>query len=402
MSPVTQPAAAGRPDAHLTRARLAVAFAFLVHGIVFGSFASRIPAIAGQCGLDATHLGFALLAASLGAVVVMSFAGLLAGRLGSQVVTAGALIGYAGVMPLLAVTNSFLSLTLALFLSGAFQGSMDVAMNANGLAVEQAGTGPIMSRLHGTWSLGSFLGAFLTIVSVEAGLNVPEQFSMTALGMAVSAAILWFFMLHHRHPVEGSGLHRPPRKLLALGFLIYCGMLAEGSAGDWSGIYMTTSVLASQQQAALALGAFSGAMCVSRMAGDRLTQILGGDRLVSMGAALGALGLGSALVLHLAVPGIVGFTMLGLGLGAIVPITLRAGGSQPDIPPGLGIAAVSTIGYSGLLSGPPIIGTTAGQIGIRAALGLVVALLVVLSLTATRVIGPRITVPEPAIPEELG
>jgi hypothetical protein len=274
-------------------------------------------------------------------------------------------------------------------------------MNANGLAVEQAGTGPIMSRLHGTWSLGSFIGAFMTILSVEAGVNVVGQFGLTAAGMAIGAVILWTSMLSHRHPVEGSGFRRPPRKLLALGFLIYCGMLAEGSAGDWSGIYMTTSVLASQQEAALALGAFSAAMCLSRMAGDRLTETLGGDRLVSLGAALGAIGLGSALVLHLPVPGIVGFTMLGLGIGSIVPITLRAGGSQPDISPGLGIAAVSTIGYGGLLSGPPIIGTTAGQIGIRAALGLVVGLLVLLSIMAPRILGAGVSIPEPAVPEEL-
>jgi hypothetical protein len=86
-----------------------------------------------------------------------------------------------------------------------------------------------------------------------------------------------------------------------------------------------------------------------------------------------------ALRLHLAVPAIVGFTMLGLGLGAIVPICLRAGGSQPGIPSGFGIAAVSTMGYAGLLTGPPIIGTVAGVVGLRAALAMVVGLLVVLA-----------------------
>jgi len=93
--------------------------------------------------------------------------------------------------------------------------------------------------------------------------------------------------------------------------------------------------------------------------------------------------------------------MLGLGLGAIVPIALRAGGSQPGIPSGLGIAAVSTMGYAGLLMGPPIIGTVAGLVGIRAALGLVVALLVVLAATAGRVVSAPVTMSEPAVPTEL-
>lgn len=380
---------------------MAAAYSFLVNGVMFGAWASRIPTIQIRTGLDSTHLGFALLAASAGAVLAMSFAGVLAGRFGSHKVTVAMLLGYAAVVPSLALANSFVTLTLALLFVGAFQGSMDVAMNANGLAVEQAETRPIVSRLHGTWSIGSFLGAFVTIVAVTAGLSLLAQFCLLAAWMAVSAAILGRTMLPHRQPAEGSALHRPPRRLLALGFLIFCGMLAEGSAGDWSGVYMRTSVLSTEQQAALTLGAFSMAMAVSRLVGDRMTELLGAGRLVTLGAALGAAGLGMALLLHLAVPAIVGFTMLGLGLGAIVPICLRAGGSQPGISAGFGIAAVSTMGYAGLLSGPPVIGTVAGLVGLRAALVMVVALLVVLAATAGRAVGTPTTIPEPAVATEL-
>ncbi|MGD0862891.1 MAG: MFS transporter [Candidatus Limnocylindrales bacterium] len=386
---------------HLGRARLAVAYSFLVHGVMFGAWASRIPAVQKQAGLDTTHLGFALLAASAGAVLAMSFAGVLAGRFGSRAVTAAMLLGYALIVPTLALASSFITLTGALLAVGAFQGSMDVAMNANGLAVEQAGTRPIISRLHGTWSIGSFLGAFATIAAVTAGLSLLAQFCLLAAWMAVSAAVLARLMLPHRQPAEGPTLRRPPRRLLALGFLIFCGMLAEGSVGDWSGVYMRTSVLSTQQEAALALGAFSAAMAVSRLVGDRLTELLGAGRLVTLGAVLGAAGLGMALALHMAVPAIAGFALLGLGLGAIVPITLRAGGSQPGIPSGFGIAAVSTMGYAGMLTGPPLIGSVAGVAGLRLALAIVVALLAVLAATAGRAVGTPVTIPEPAVPTEL-
>jgi MFS family permease len=392
-------ATSGAPS--LRRARFGVAYAFLVHGVMFGAWASRIPVIKDQTGLDATYLGFALLAASAGAVLAMSFAGVMAGRHGSHVVTVAMLLGYAAMVPLLALANSFATLTATLLVLGAFQGSMDVTMNANALAVEQAGTRPIMSRLHGTWSIGSFIGALVTIVSVQIGLPLFGQFCLLAGWMALSAAVLWRTMMPHRHPVEGAAFRLPPLQLLPLGFLIYCGMLAEGSASDWSGVYMRTSVLSSQQEAALTLGAFSAAMALSRLVGDRMTEWLGGGRLVTLGAILGSAGLGMALTLHLAVPAIVGFTMLGLGLGAIVPIALRAGGSQPDIPSGIGIAAVSTMGYAGMLSGPPIIGTIAGLVGIRTALGLVVVLLVVLAIMARKVVGGPVTIPEPAVPVEL-
>jgi hypothetical protein len=132
-----------------------------------------------------------------------------------------------------------------------------------------------------------------------------------------------------------------------------------------------------------------------------MTELLGAGRLVTLGAVLGAAGLGMALGVHLAVPSIAGFAMLGLGLGAIVPICLRAGGSQPGIPSGFGIAAVSTMGYAGLLTGPPIIGTVAGVVGLRAALGMVVLLLVVLAATAGSAVGAPVTITEPAVPTEL-
>jgi MFS family permease len=164
---------------------------------------------------------------------------------------------------------------------------------------------------------------------------------------------------------------------------------------------MRTSVLATEQQAALTLAAFSVAMAVSRLVGDRMTELLGAGRLVTLGAGLGALGLGAALALHMAVPTIFGFTLMGLGLGAIVPIALRAGGSQPGISAGFGIAAVSTMGYAGLLSGPPIIGTVAGLVGLRAALAMVVALLILLATTAGRAVGAPLVISEPAVPTEL-
>ena len=400
-SQAVPPSAPPSVPPHLSRARMAVAYAFLVHGVMFGAWASRIPDVQIHTGLDATGLGFALLASSAGAVLAMSFAGVLAGWLGSHVVTVAMLLGYAAFVPALALANSFVTLTVSLLLVGAFQGSMDVTMNANALAVEQAGTRPIMSRLHGTWSIGSFLGASVTIGAETVGLSVLAQFCLLAIVMAVSAAALRVAMLPQKQVTQGSGLRRPPRRLLVLGFMIFCGMLAEGSAGDWSGVYMRTSVLSTGQEAALTFGAFAVAMTVSRLVGDRLTELLGAGRLVTLGAVLGATGLAMALVVHMAVPTMVGFAMLGLGLGAIVPITLRAGGSQPGIPSGLGIAAVSTMGFAGMLAGPPIIGTVAGVVGLRAALGLVVALLIVLAATAGRAVGAPITIPEPAVPTEL-
>jgi predicted MFS family arabinose efflux permease len=116
--------------------------AFVVCGMMFGSWASRIPAIKDQAGLDSVQLGFALLGSPLGSVLAMTFAGYAAGRFGSHRITALMLLVCAAALPLIASTTSFFHLAGALFIFGAAYGSMDVCMNANGLAIERAGTTP--------------------------------------------------------------------------------------------------------------------------------------------------------------------------------------------------------------------------------------------------------------------
>lgn len=386
----------------LGRSRAAVVMAFVVCGMMFGSWASRIPAIKDQAGLDSVQLGFALLGAPLGSILAMTFAGYAAGRFGSHRITALMLLVCAAALPLIASSTSFLALAGALFFYGAAYGSMDVCMNANGLAIERAGRAPIMSRLHASWSIGSFIGAFSTTIALQAGLSVFQQFSLLAAGMVVSAAILNQTMLPERHASTGAIFTRPPRRLVLVGFVALCALIAEGSVGDWSGVFIKDNIGGTAQDAALAITFLSAAMAAARLAGDRLTEMLGPARLVALGAAVSAVGMLTALVIAQPLAAIVGFGFVGMGVAATYPIALRTAGSQPGIASGVGIAAVATMGSAGAMAAPPLIGTVAGAAGLRVALGMILVLLVVLAATAGRAIGSsRVTVPEPAIPMEL-
>jgi hypothetical protein len=388
--------------ASLGRSRAAVVMAFVVCGMMFGSWASRIPAIKEQAGLDSVQLGFALLCSAFGSVLAMTSAGYLAGRIGSHKVTSLMLLVCAAMLPVIASSTSFFMLAGALFFYGAAYGSMDVCMNANGLAIERLGTTPIMSRLHAGWSVGSFIGAFLTTIALGAGLSVFQQFAVLAVAMVISAAILSRTMLPDRHAPDGSPFRRPPRRLVLVGFVALCALVSEGSAGDWSGVFIKDSIGGTAQDAALAITFLSAAMAAARLAGDRLTEILGAARLVSFGAAVSALGLATALIVAQPPAAIVGFGFLGLGVAATYPIALRAGGSEPGIASGVGIAAVATMGSAGVMAAPPLIGTVAGAAGLRAALAMILVLLLVLSATAGRALGSwRVSIPEPGIPTEL-
>jgi len=385
MTSVLSPAI--RPRLRLRTA--AVGAAFLLNGLSFGVWAARIPAVQAQTHLDEAGLGFALLGTAIGAVLTMTIGGALGGKFGTHVMTSLTLIGCGATMPLMGASSDFTSLIASLFLFGIWTGTMDVCMNANGLAVERAGSGPIMSRLHATWSIGAFTGALVSAQVAAAGIGVLPEFTVVGMGLALGGIVLRFAMLPDRH-AEGGRLRRPTGRLLLLGGLALFGLLAEGSATDWSGVYLRRTLESTEVMAALAVATFTGSMAFARLFGDKLTVLLGPGRLVSGGAALAALGLGLALAFATPWMAIVGFGLMGMGLAAVVPTLFRAAGSQPGIPSSVGIAAVSTMGYAGGLAGPPLIGTVAHVVTLRGSLMIILVMLTILAVASRRALSqPR-------------
>jgi Major Facilitator Superfamily len=369
---------------HLRLGAAAVAAAFLFNGLSFGAWAARIPAVLTQTHLDEAGFGFALLGASIGSVLTMSIGGWLGGRLGTHKMTPVTMIFCGLMLPFIGASSSFATLVVALLIFGVSQGTMDVCMNANGLAVERAGAGPIMSRLHATWSIGAFSGALISAQVAAVGIPVLPEFAVIGAAMAVAGVVLFWTMMPDRHAGSGGGLRLPTGRLALLGGLALVGMIAEGSATDWSGVYLRRGLLSSEAMAALAVATFTGSMAFARLFGDKLTVVLGPALLVSGGAALAAAGLGLALAFQVPAVAIVGFGLMGLGLAAVVPTIFRAAGSQPGIPSSVGIAAVSTMGYGGGLLGPPVIGSIAHELSLRVALLIVLVMLAVLAVSGRR------------------
>ena len=382
--------AAFSPDRPNLRVQvLAVAGAFMINGASFGIWAVRIPAVKEQTGLDTAGLGFALLGASIGAVLTMTFGGWLGSRFGTHVMTPLTAIGCAVMMVFIGASWNFASLTIALLIFGISQGTMDVSMNANGIAVEHAGAGPIMSRLHASWSIGAFCGALVSTQVAALGVPVFPEFAVAAAALAIGGLVLRFTMLPDKHAEGGGRLRLPTGPLALLGALALFGLMAEGSATDWSGIYLQSTMNASQGVAGLAVTTFTGSMAVARLAGDRLSLRLGSARLVSGGATLAAAGLALALAVQIPAVAIVGLGMMGLGLAAVVPTLFRAAGSQPGIPAPAGIAAVSTMGYAGGLIGPPVIGTVAGIATLRGSLVIILVMLAILIVGGHRALSRK-------------
>ena len=193
---------------------------------------------------------------------------------------------------------------------------------------------------------------------------------------------------------------KPPRQLIALGTVAFISFLAEGAAGDWSAVYIHKPLRSSQAVAALGYFAFSLMMVVGRLSGDRLTTRYGPVALIRTGGFLAAGSLTAALLIGRPVVAIICFAGMGTGLAAVVPTVFRAAGSRPDVPPGIGIASVSLIGYFGFLVGPPLIGSTAKLVGLPAALGIVALAMATIGPLAASAAPSKARAREPVAREE--
>jgi hypothetical protein len=365
------------------RARWAVAFIFLANGIVIGTWAAHIPLVAARLAIGHATLGVALLAMALGALVAMPLGGAVIARIGSAAVTrASALALFAAfLLPLLAPHP--LLLIAALLVFGAANGLLDVAMNAHGVLVEQRLGRPVMSSFHGMWSLGGLIGAGAAAVLLPVMPAFAEGLLVTAVTAAMGIAAL-LQLLPSATDVHGSegGFAWPTRATIALGSLCFLAMSTEGAVLDWSALHLEESLALGPGIAATGFAAFSASMAAGRFAGDWIRGHIGAVALVRWSALLGAVGLALALVAPTAVLAIAGFAAVGFGMSNLVPIFFGAAGRIPGQASGTGIAAVATMGYTGFLAGPPVIGFVADVTSLAVALGLIVLACLAIAIAA--------------------
>jgi MFS family permease len=366
----------------LARARVSVTGTFFLHGAVFSSWYARLPAIQERLELSPGQLGIALFGAPAGLLVAQPAIGALAARTGSRPLVAAAPL-YLGAMVLPALAVDTVTLFLALVLAGTASGVLDIAMNAQGLAVERASTKALFSSLHAAFSFGALASG--AVAAATAGVGALPYLAASAVVGAVLVAVLAPGLLHDRGNPHAPLFARPNRRLAVLGVIALCALLAEGAVFDWSGIYLTTHVGTKTAFAPLGLAVFALLMGVGRLAGDSVAARVGSAATARAGGLLAALGLGVALALAKPVAAIVGFAFMGLGLSVVFPLILRASTSGDHSAAAPRLAAVTTVGYSGLLVGPPVIGLLAQAINLRSALGLVCFLCAVVAALATHV-----------------
>ncbi|MEU3555157.1 MFS transporter [Streptomyces fragilis] len=380
----------------LLRGRAATALYFLLFGATLGCWTSRIPAIKADLDLSDGELGLALLAFAVGAIAGMLGLGRLVDRRGSfRVLVPTALLEGVLLVPT-AFVPSLASLIVALFVFGTIHGTLNIAMNANAMEVQRAWGRPVVTSFHAVYSIGGFLGA--AVGGVFAHRDVSPEATFAAVGAGVLVLALWAIAWTLRgEAVPPPAADTTPRAggrpggrhrlgLLLLGALAMCTLVGEGTAADWSAVYLAQSLGSTPAFAAAAFAAFSVAMTVGRLLGDGLAARFGPVPLVRGCGVLASAGMIAALLIGHPVAAVAGFACLGAGMSCIAPQVYIAAARRDPARTGAALSLVVSLGYVGFLVGPLVIGAVSTVTGLPTALGIpaVLILLVVVGASSLR------------------
>ena len=317
----------------------------------------------------------------------MPFTGWLIIRNGSRRITIVAVFLYCLFVPLMPIMPGIIGLAFIFFIMGITAGMLDVSMNSQAVMVEQQHGKPIMTSFHALFSIGMVAGAGCGALFIKLQTTLFLHLSIV-IGLSVIGAAWARYHLIHDKPkekvAEGPAFRLPNAAMISIGVIAFCCMLGEGAMADWSTNYMEKIAGASKALAPIGLSSFALAMTIGRFFGDSIRAKLGDRKLMIYLGIISTAGLSITLLFIHPYVVIAGLFITGLGLSSIVPIAYSIAGNTKYLSPGVGLAMVTTVGYSGFLFGPPIIGFIADWQSLRLALGAVVILFIVMTILSAR------------------
>src|SRR4029450_3365341 len=402
-------------------AAVAVTLMFVVNGAVIGGFGGSLPARRDKLGfeanqsallpfsscaarplpsprpklaLDATQIAIMLFSAGAAAILSMQIGGRLADAIGAREVTLAAVpFLIAGMIPI-GLAQIYSVAIVGSILIGLGNGAMDVAMNAMGVQVEAARQRPIMSFFHAFWSIGNFIGAgVVLLLATLLGLKGGEVVTPLSISIAVLALVALGVLLKItpeaaviHHTVDGVRT-RIPAVAWVLAVMALAFGLAEGTALDWSSLHVTDVAGVDPTTGAVGLIAGSAFMVGLRCLGDPLVTRFGRRAVVRFGGLCAALGYLTVTVVSSLPLLVIGWALVGLGVGMIAPQVYALSG---HIGGGRALAVVVTFGYAAFLVGPAFIGFLGNLLGIHHTMA--VGVLLCVGIIALASIMPRTNV----------
>ncbi|MCX5105210.1 MFS transporter [Streptomyces sp. NBC_00439] len=396
------------------RAQLAIAALFCFLGFQYATWASRLPAIKTRLDLTEAELGLLLMACGAGAAASFPLVAILMKRMGSRRLAVLSAVALSLLLLALSAAPNYPVALVVICCNGIAVGALNVAMNAQGAALEVTYQRTAMARLHATFSAGSLFAALLA-----SGVNLLTTDVTVHFGVAAALLLLLIgltrsgLLTEDEQPQAGSTaesqagtptedpvpeksrrrLSMPSRVTIWMGFAMVFGTVTEGAMNDWSALYMKDVVDAAAELAPLGIAVVSVMMVLARVFADGWRSRWGDGRIVRVGGVVAGTGLALALLAGGVVPTLIGFACVGLGVAAVTPCIYVAAAAQGTD----ALALVAAMGTTGLLAGPALIGFIASAGSLVWGMGAVAASAILVSLCATRIRWPGLAESEPRV-----
>jgi len=373
----------------LSTQRLATRLSFFSLGFATAAWAPLIPFAQQRLNLNHADFGLLLLCMGIGSMIAMPATGALVKRWGCRPLIALALMLLMVLLPSLTMWSSIVTMAVALFIFGSAAGCLGVAINLQAVVVEKHSVRALMSSFHGMCSLGGLTGAMLVTALLAVGLS-PLMSTLSVVmillvigGVAIPSCLTSFEQDEKPHEDTTQApkkLYRPDGIILLIGMMCFIAFLSEGAAMDWGGIYLTSKYQLNPAFAGLAYTFFALSMTTGRFAGHILLKQWGEKNIVTYSAIGAAIGMAVIVTAPVWQVVVLGYALLGLGCSNIVPVMFSRVGRQNNMPKAAALSLVSTIAYTGSLSGPALIGLIGEWTGLSTVLTGIAVLLFIIAL----------------------
>ena len=348
-----------------SRQRVSLSAFFFLLGFGFASWASRIPSIKTNFDFNEAELGNLLLVMPISSMIGLPISGWLVSRFNSRVPLYASFlifalslvgIGYASELGQLVIAVSVFSFSMRI---------ANISVNTQSLALQKQRSKKIIGSFHGLWSLGGLSGALFSTVMVKFQVPMKEHFLYVGVLSLLFATISFPFLLKKDKSEIGNRLvlGKPDKYILYLGLMIFFAALCEGGMFDWSGVYFKEVV--GEDIFTLGYLMFMAFMALSRFYSDRLIEKIGMERTYLIGASIVTVGMLLAIIFPYYWPVLIGFSLVGIGVSSVFPMTFSLAGYSKKYSPGMAISIISTYGIIGMLIGPPLVGYLAHLIGLK-------------------------------------
>ncbi len=380
-------------DVRLRRGRSALGLSFFAQGVAFALLVTRIPAIQDRYGISD-----GLLPAFLAAVPVLAGVASVATENLVKRVAPSTVLRWAQPLVLLALLgvgagSRMWHVAVALGVFGLSVGALDASMNMLGVSLQREYGRSIMLGFHAAYSLGGIVGASAAWVGAHWHLDLFPSY------LPAVAVLVPLVLLGSRSYVDAPGAPFEEvrekglgpggaKLLLPLCLVMACAYIGDSTVANWSAKYLQDVLGSSEQLATVPYNVYMVTTLIGRTVGDLGVRRFGAGAVVRGGTVVAAGGFAVVAAAPAAWAGMLGFTMLGLGLCVIVPQTFAAAGRLFPGNSDTAIARLNIFNYVGFLIGSPLVGGVGDAWSYRGAM-LVPMVLVLVTLFYARSFGPR-------------